>query len=321
MNIFVTGGTGFVGRALLAKLAELPDNRLSATVRRPDAILGAGIAAVPVVDFDGSLDCESKLQSVDVVIHLAARVHVMRETSADALAAFRRVNVEGTLALAQQAARAGVRRFIFLSSIKVNGERTPSGRPFSADQPVAPLDDYARSKWGAEQGLKRIGAATGMEVVIIRPPLVYGPGVGANFLAMMKWLQKGVVLPFGAVTENRRSLVAVRNLVDLMATCTRHPRAAGETFLVSDGDDLSTAELLERLGRALGKPARLLAIPVPLLRLSARMLGRADLADRLLGSLVVDASHTRQVLDWQPPFHVDGEFAATARHFLNGPRS
>jgi nucleoside-diphosphate-sugar epimerase len=320
MNIFVTGGTGFVGKALLAKLAESAGTRLSATVRRPAAILPAGVTAVPIEGFDRSVDCESELRSMDVVVHLAARVHVMRETEIDGAAAFRRVNVDGTLTLARQAAKAGVRRFIYLSSIKVNGEGTAINRPYTAEQAAQPLDEYGRSKWEAELGLRQVAADTAMEVVIIRPPLVYGPGVGANFRAMMQWLRRGLVLPLGAVTQNRRSLVSVRNLADLIATCTHHPGAAGETFLVSDGDDLSTADLLRRLGAALGKPARLLAVPVPVLRLAARVAGRSDIANRLLGSLQVDAASTRRQLDWQPPFGVDHEFRATALAFLSTPQ-
>jgi len=318
MNLLVTGGTGFVGGALLARLAEEPDVNLAATVRRTDTRFAPNIRPVPVPAFDRTLDCEKQLRAIDAIVHLVARVHVMRESAADALGAFRRVNVDGTLALAKQAANAGVRRFVFVSSIKVNGESTAPGRPFAPDQSVAPVDPYGRSKWEAEEGLRDIARVTGMEIVVIRPPLVYGPGVGANFLAMMKWLHKGSLLPLGAVTQNRRSLVAVSNLVDLIAKCSRHTAAAGQTFLVSDAEDLSTADLLKRLGRALGTPPRLIAVPVPLLRMGATLVGRSDIADRLLGSLVVDISKTSELLGWHPPVGVDRELEATARHYLEG---
>lgn len=321
MKILVTGGTGFVGRALLGKLVADATDELSVTVRNPEATLYSGLRRIPIADIGSKIDWNNHLQSVDVVVHLAARVHVMRERSRSALSAFRRVNVDGTLALARQAAASGVQRFIFLSSIKVNGEATLNDSAFVADQPVEPSDAYSQSKWEAEVGLREISAATNMQIVVIRPPLVYGPGVGANFRAMIQWLHKGVWLPFGALTENRRSLVAVRNLVDLIATCIRHPSAPGQTFLVSDGDDLSTAELLRRLGTALGKPPRLVSVPVPLLRIGARLVGRGDMADRLLGSLRVDMTHTQELLGWAPPFLARLELDATARHFLSSIES
>jgi len=317
VNVVVTGAAGFVGGALLEQLARDPGFSLTAVVRLTQSTFPAGVRVLAVSDIDRSLDCGGMLLSCDVVVHLAARVHVMRERSGDPLAAFRRVNVEGTLNLARQAAAAGVRRFIYLSSIKVNGESTPLDRPFTADQAANPLDAYGLSKWEAEVGLREISAATGMEVVVIRPPLVYGSRVRGNFLAMMKWLHKGAILPFGAVEQNRRSFVSVRNLVDLIITCITHPRACGQIFLVSDGEDLSTAELLKRLGCALGRPARLIAVPVPLLAAGARLVGRSDLAGRLLGSLRVDISKARDLIGWLPPFTVDSELAETARGYLS----
>ncbi len=229
----------------------------------------------------------------------------MDDTSADPLAAFRQTNTAGTLHLARQAAAAGVRRFVFVSSVKVNGEGTAEGSPFTAADAPAPQDPYGISKMEAEQGLRQIAVDTGMEVVIVRPPLVYGPGVKANFATLMRWLQRGIPLPLGAVTDNRRSLVALDNLVDLLITCIHHPAAANQTFLVSDGEDLSTTALLRRMGQALGKPALLLPVPPALLALGAKVLGKGDVAQRLLGSLQVDITHTRETLGWTPPIGVD----------------
>jgi nucleoside-diphosphate-sugar epimerase len=219
------------------------------------------------------------------------------------------------LNLARQAAEAGVRRFIFISSIKVNGEGTPLGAPYRADAQPQPADPYGISKMEAEQGLRALAGETGMEVVIIRPTLVYGPGVKANFLNMMRWLHKGVPLPFGAI-HNRRSLVALDNLVDLIVTCIEHPAAANQTFLVSDGEDLSTTELLRRMATALGAPAHLLPVPSWLLEAGATMLGKKALSQRLCGSLQVDISKTRELLGWTPPLSVDAALRKTAKHFL-----
>jgi UDP-glucose 4-epimerase len=228
----------------------------------------------------------------------------MQEATADPLEEFRRANVQGTLNLARQAAAAGVRRFVFVSSIKVNGEATQLGSPFKADDTPAPLDAYGVSKMEAEQGLREIARQTGMEVVIIRPPLVYGPGVKANFAVMMRWLKRGIPLPLGAI-HNQRSLVALDNLVDLLVTCLTHPAAANQTFLVSDGDDVSTTELLRRMGQALGCPARLMPVQVSLLKLAAAMVCKRDVAQRLCGSLQVDIEKTRRVLGWTPPISLD----------------
>jgi UDP-glucose 4-epimerase len=238
----------------------------------------------------------------------------MNDTESDPLSAFRTVNVEGTLNLARQAAAAGVQRFIFISSIKVNGEGTTPGSAFTADDEPAPADPYGVSKMEAEQGLRELAAQTSMDVVIIRPVLVYGPGVKANFLNMMRWLDKGIPLPFGAI-YNSRSLVALDNLVDLVLTCIEHPAAANQTFLVSDGDDLSTTELLSKMAKALNKPARLIPVPSWMLQGGAALLGKKGLSQRLCGSLQVDIAKTRNLLGWVPPVSVDAALAATARHF------
>ncbi|WP_288649742.1 NAD-dependent epimerase/dehydratase family protein, partial [Pseudomonas sp. UBA5568] len=264
-TLLITGASGFVGSALCQGLATVEGLTPRAALRPSSQSPLAGIDAVTVADLSAETDWQAALVDVDVVVHAAARVHVMKETATDSLAEFRRVNVQGTLNLARQAAAAGVRRFIFISSIKVNGETSQLGRPLHADDTPAPQDAYGVSKHEAEQGLRAVAAETGMEVVVIRPVLVYGPGVKANFLSMMRWLERGVPLPLGAV-HNRRSLVSLGNLVDLIITCVDHPAAAGQTFLASDGEAVSLSELLRALGRALGRPARLVPVPAALLQ-------------------------------------------------------
>lgn len=303
MKLLVTGANGFVGRALFDALARAGQT-VAAGVRRPCGI--AGEVILPALDCDsGAWEAPQSWLSCDVVVHLAARVHVMREASSDPTSLYRSANATATRTLARAASRVGVRRFIFLSSIKVNGEGTAAGHPFNAADTPAPQDPYGISKMEAEQGLREIAAETGMEVVIVRPPLVYGPGVKANFASMMRAVQRDIPLPLASVTHNCRSFVALDNLVDLLITCIDHPAAANQTFLVSDGEDLSTAELLRRLGQAMNKPARLLPVPPSLLQLGANLLGKGDMAQRLLGNLQVDIGHTRNTLNWTPPISVD----------------
>lgn len=317
-RVLVTGSSGFIGRALVRQLATAGGIRVRAASRMertsPDAH-----EEFRSPDLSPGADWRSGLAGVDVVVHAAARVHVMHDSAVDPLAEFRRVNTEGTLALARQAAEAGVRRFIFLSSVKVNGESTAAGKPFTESDTPAPSDPYGISKQEAEDGLLRLARDTGLEVTIIRPVLVYGPGVGANFRRLMRWLVRGIPLPLGRV-NNRRSLVALGNLVDLVRVCLVHPAAANRVFMVSDGEDLSTPELLHRLGRALGTPARLLPIPEPILRWGMRLLGREDLMNRLCGSLQVDISDTCKRLAWQPPMDVDSALRETAAGFLSETR-
>ena len=246
----------------------------------------------------------SALISQDVIIHTAARAHIMKDSVADPLTEYRKVNVDGTLNLARQSAIAGVKRFIFVSSIKVNGEQTAPGQPFQPNDEAKPIDPYGISKWEAERGLQKIAKETGMEVVIIRPPLVYGPGVKGNFANLIKLVRKGLPLPLGAI-HNRRSMIALDNLVDLIITCIDHPNAASQVFLASDGQDLSTTQLLQGLAQAMGNPSRLLLMPGALLSLAASVLGKKAVADRLLSSLQVDISKTRDLLSWTPPISVD----------------
>lgn len=314
-NVLLTGSTGFLGASLLERLALEGNHHLTVSVRMLIDKLPNISQLFIVPDLDEATSWRLAVEGRDIVVHCAARVHVMDDQSSYQLAEFRKINVGGTLNLAHQAAAAGVRRFIFISSIKVNGEGTALGTPYLADAQPAAADPYGISKMEAEHGLRALAAATGMEVVIIRPVLVYGPGVKANFLSMMRWLHRGLPLPFGAI-DNRRSLVALDNLIDLIVTCIDHPAAANQTFLVSDGEDLSTTELLCRMGAALGKPARLLPVPSCLLEAGAAIFGKRALAQRLCGSLQVDISKTRELLGWTPPVSVDEALRKTAEYFL-----
>lgn len=315
MRALVTGASGFVGRAVIARLLNEEGVVVRRAYRSSPSLLAGGIECCQVGDLDSTTDWQQALADVDVVIHCAARVHVMNDAEADPLAAYRRSNVEGTLHLARSAVAAGCRRFVFISSIKVNGEATVPGVPFSEASTPAPRDPYGVSKLEAEQGLFALAEETGLEVVVVRPPLVYGPGVKANFQSMMRWLQRGVPLPFGAI-DNRRSLVGLDNLADLVVCCATHPAAANQVFLAGDGEDLSTTDLLRRVARALGRPARLLPVPASWLSAAARIMGRQALATRLCGSLQVDTSKARTVLGWLPPDTVDEGLRKTAVDFL-----
>jgi len=311
-RILVTGSTGFVGRRLCSALREQGLDVREA-VRRSPAV-NAGLDVVAVGAIDGQTDWRRAVEETGSVIHLAGRAHVMREDEADPLAVYRRVNVAGTVRLALQAAAAGVRRFVFVSSVKVNGEAT-TGRPFTEADVPAPLDAYGVSKHEAEEELKDIGRESGMEIVVVRPTLVYGPDVKGNFLSLLHWLRRGLPLPL-ARCDNRRSFTGLTNLADLLIQCVLHPAAANETFLAADGEDLSTPELLRRMARALGRKARLLPFPPAMLRVAAGVVGRPGVYERLCGSLRVDASKARELLGWRPPLTVDEELARTARWFL-----
>jgi nucleoside-diphosphate-sugar epimerase len=294
----VTGSSGFIGRALVSSLG-----------RRGLPTLGVGRTAMPGVDvavgeIDGRTEWRHVLHRGDCVVHTAGRAHVLRDTAVDPIASFRRVNVEGTRRLAMHAAEVGVRRLVFISSIGVNGVST-DGRPaFASTDLPAPVEPYGQSKWEAELQLRDIEARTGLEVVIVRPPLVYGPGVQANFRRLIKLAQSGLPLPLGGI-ENRRSLVALDNLLDLLIVCAERPVAAGKTMLVSDDEDLSTPDLLRRIGNAMNVPVRLFPVPRLVLLQGSSLVGRRGEAERLLGSLQVDIGDTRRLLDWTPPITLD----------------
>jgi nucleoside-diphosphate-sugar epimerase len=313
--IGITGATGFVGGAVVRRLLDTTGSTLRLAVRDRYEAPSGPVEVVSVGALTPDTQWDAFANGLDVIIHAAARVHVLDESASDPAFEYQQANVLGTLRLAEQAAAAGVKRFIFISSIKVNGEATAPGSAYTADGPAQPQDPYGVSKLKAEEGLRQLAVRTGMEVVIIRPVLVYGPGVKANFLNMMRWLEKGVPLPLGAI-ENRRSLVALDNLVDLIATCLTHPAAANQTFLVSDGRDVSTTQLLKLMAAALGKPARLLPVPMWVLNGAAALLGKKNVSQRLCGSLQVDISKTRALLGWAPPVSVEEAMEKTARHYL-----
>lgn len=302
MKVLVTGATGFLGRRLCVTLKTNPEVELTACVREAQAMKVDSVADISSIDSETVW--EEVLKGQDVVIHAAARVHIMKDEVDDPLDEYRKVNVGGTLNLARQAATAGIKRFVFISSIKVNGEQTIKGRRFMAEDIPAPQDAYGISKSEAEQGLHKIAADTDLEVVIIRPPLVYGPGVKGNFARMIKLIAKGLPLPLGAI-NNQRSLVAVDNLVDLIITCIVHPAAANQVFLAGDGNDLSTTDLLRAVSQAMGKPSRLIPVPLSFIMLAATLFGKRAVAYRLLGSLQVDISKARHLLGWEPPISVD----------------
>jgi UDP-N-acetyl-alpha-D-quinovosamine dehydrogenase len=306
VKVLVTGANGFVGRAVLERLRR-DGYAVRAAIRTNSGMLPPDVERT-TGDLHPDRDWSDSLHGVDVVIHLAARVHVMRETAADQLDEYRRVNVDGTVNLASCAAAAGVRRFVFVSTLKVNGE---AGRFTEHDGP-APAGPYAQSKHEAEVALRRIAKEHGFEVVIIRPPLVYGPGVQANFGLLMRVIARGIPLPLGAI-RNQRSLIGIDNLVDFITACLAHPAAANETFLVADDEDLSTPDLVRRLARAMGRPARLFPMPSSLLRLGASLCGRRDDADRLLNSLQADISKARTRLSWSPPVSVDDALRRAAQ--------
>lgn len=313
MKILVTGATGFVGKRLTCVLAEKEHDVIAAVRSVPEQKV-AGAAYEQIIDFNSVDEWTRQLQGVDCVVHAAARVHVMNEVESDPLQAFRAVNVAGTMALAEGAVRAGVKRLVFISSIKVNGEGTQPPRAYTADDAPAPADPYGISKMEAEQALIALGSERGLEVVIVRPVLVYGPGVKANFRSMMSWLYKRIPLPLGAI-DNRRSLVFIDNLVDLIRVCCGHPGAVGQTFLVSDGTDVSTTQLLRKIGRALGVRPVLIGVPVWALSLAAAALGKKAVSHRLCGSLQVDITKNDRLLNWKPPIAMDTALETTARDF------
>ena len=326
MKLILTGTTGFVGKPLIDNLLSEP-YVVKAIVRQSSSELPLSVHQIVVGDLAGlALDDSSgflrdAFNGVDVVVHAAARVHVMSDDASNPLTEFRKVNRDATLILARLAAESDVKRFVFLSSIKVNGEMTRHDQPFTPDDVHVPDDPYGLSKYEAEQGLLALAQETGMEVVIIRPPLVYGPGVKANFASMMKWMDKPVLLPFGAI-HNQRSLVALDNLVSFIRLCTdreKSPLAANQVFLISDGEDVSTTQLLRKVGQSLnlqspsGTNAWLVPVPVSIMTFFAKLLGKGDMANRLFGSLQVDSSKARDLLGWEPVITMDEQLAKMSK--------
>jgi UDP-glucose 4-epimerase len=312
MKLLITGGTGFVGQHLVSELRRR--NLPYQTAVRTQAENAVQPECISVGDINAHTAWSHALEGVSDVVHLAARVHITQETSSDAYAAFRAVNTQGTLNLARQAAAAGVRRFVFLSSVKVNGEGSP--RAYLETDTPAPEDAYAVSKWEAEQGLWEISAYTGMQIVILRIPLVYGPGVAANFLQLLQIVNKGWPLPLRGIA-NRRSLLYIGNLVDAIRVVLEHPDAANKLFLLSDGQDVSTSQLVELIAQALHKPPRLFAVPLGFISAFAGLLGKSSAVDRLFGSLSVDSAKIQRELQWKPPFSMQQGLAQTAQWLLN----
>lgn len=316
MNILLTGASGFIGSKLLEELPA--DNILSLGRDKPE---GQPSEKFFKLEIDNDTDYSVALSGVGVVVHLAARVHVMNDAVSNPLEEYREVNTRGTVNLARQAASAGVKRFVFVSSIKVNGEGTSQDKPFTSADLHAPEDDYGLSKSEAEQQLFEIAKETGMEIVVIRPTLVYGPGVKANFAALMNLVSKGVPLPFGCLKNNKRSLVSVDNLVDLIITCIDHPKAANQVFLVSDDNDVSTSAMVREMAIALGKPTWQLPVPVWCYNFLGTLLNKSDVVSRLTGSLQVDTTHTKETLGWTPPQTLQKGFKQTADALLQSKKS
>lgn len=314
MTALVTGASGFVGLSLCEALLK-QEWQVKAAVHA-NRQLPAGMELVAVGQIDANTDWGKSLHGVDAVIHLAARVHVMSDTAIDPLYEFRRTNTAGTERLARCAASAGVKRLVYVSSIKVNGEESGNGQKFTAADPPSPQNPYAISKWEAEQALQRVVSETGLEVVIVRPPLVYGPEVKGNFAQMLKVVSRGIPLPLASV-QNRRSLIYVGNLADALITCATHPAAAGQTYLVCDGEDISTPDLLRQLASAMGAPCRLLPCPPGWLRLAGKLAGKTQQLERLLGSLQIDGDKIRHDLDWEPPYSLRQGLQATAEWYRN----
>jgi nucleoside-diphosphate-sugar epimerase len=305
VKLLITGSTGFVGRALLARMQACPELHIRTALRRGALeVPGNTCDSVIVGDLHATTDWRQALYGIDTVVHLAARVHIMQESDPNPLQAFRESNVQTSLNLARMAVQAGVKRFIFMSSVKVNGETTPNGQPFTETSAPVPHEPYAISKFEAEQGLQVLGKSSGMEITILRPPLVYGPGVKANFANLARAVASGKLLPLGSI-HNHRSLVALDNLTDLITICATHPAAGNQTFMVSDGEDLSTTALVRRMAQAMERNARLLPIPVWALSAGATLMGKRAAVQRLCANLQVDSSKARTLLGWVPPLGVD----------------
>jgi nucleoside-diphosphate-sugar epimerase len=325
MKILLTGATGFVGRSLVNSLIDAKYDVVS-LVRERSSSLPEEVVQISVGDLKTWSTIKSSFQTniqkilpgIDVIIHLAARVHVMADNSHDPLAEFRIVNADATLALANVAAEAGVIRFVYLSSIGVNGNNT--SQPFTEQDKTVPHNHYAMSKYEAENGLLALAKESKMEVVIIRPPLVYGPNAMGNFATLIKWIYKGISLPFGVI-DNQRSFVALENLISLIIYCIDHPKAANEVFLISDGEDVSTTQLLQKVARALGKKPSLIPVPVSWMMFAARLVSKGDVATRLFASLQVDSTKARVLLGWKPVITMDAQLKKTADAYLENEKT
>ena len=315
-NILITGANGFVGSALVLKLVESETGIIRSAVRKSTRIFPKRVEIFEGLELSEDTQWAGALKNIDVVIHCAARAHLLKDNASDPLAEFRKVNAAGTLHLAQQAALVGVKRFIFISSLGVNGAETFT-KPFFADDVPRPHSPYAQSKLEAESGLIDLSRTTQMSTVIIRPPLVYGPTAPGNFGALMRIVKRRIPLPFGRVT-NKRSFVFLDNLIDLISVCVTHPNAANQIFLISDGEDLSTTQLLEKMGSVFNTPTILLPVPMFVLNTAAKLAGKAKVAQQLLGSLQVDIQKTKSLLGWSPPVSVDQGLRKTAAPSLGG---
>ena len=301
MKVLVTGALGFVGRNLKEHLDAYGHETIGLDKAASEEEVSKNIFRADIL----KSDLANFLCDTDVVIHLAARVHIMRETSSDPLSEYRKINVDGTIRLANAAIKAGVKRFIYLSSAKVNGETSLPFRPFKEEDQLNPSDPYSLSKFEAEGYLRSLFKESGMDVVIIRPPLVYGPGVKANFAELIKWIERGFPIPFGCVKSNKRSFVSLANLVDFIRICLNHQKASNEIFFVSDDEDISTAELVKRLAKAMQKRAKLLPVPVSFLKCGAMIINKRQYISRLLDSLQVDITKAKSLLGWKPPQNLD----------------
>lgn len=325
-KVLITGGNGFVGHALGQALHQAGQNvtlctRAASLSALPatEQLVDAGVRWLGGCDLSDQTRWERALQGIDVVIHCAARVHQLNDQAANPMEVYRAENTDSTAALARAAAAADVRRFVFLSSVKVNGEFTAPGCAFGAADQANPIDPYGISKYEAELAIRQIASTTGMEFTIIRPPLVYGPGVKANFHRLMLAIQQSRWLPLGAITDNRRSMIGLDNLIDLIKLCIHHPMAANQTLMASDSEDLSTTDLVMRLAKAMNRKARLLPVPPWLLQTAASALGKRDVALRLLGNLQIDARPTRTLLGWQPPLSVEEGLMRAVQGLLHTP--
>ena len=314
-KILITGATGFVGRALFENLKSKKKYFAHLTTRTNQEELFEGGKAFNIGEIDPNTNWKDALDGVSCIVHCAARAHMMEKKQTDSLNAYRRINVDGTRNLAKQAALRGIKRFIFLSSVKVNGEETIASKSFKYDDIPQPQDAYGISKWEAEQALLEVSKKTGLELVIIRAPLIYGVRIKGNFLRLLDLIYKEIPLPLFNI-NNSRSFIGLDNLVDLIIHCIDHPKAAGKTFLVSDDEDISTPALIRKLSKIMGRSARLFSFPISILKLTGYLIGKTPEVNRLIGSLRVNSSHTRKILEWNPPFSLDEGLEKTVRWYL-----